>query len=35
MMSLALTPLAAGPWDKLTKLEVTETILIPGEQVSL
>ncbi len=33
VMSLALTPLSAGPWDKLTKLDVKETIMIPGKQL--
>lgn len=30
---LAVAQLAAGPWDKLTKLDVKETILIPGRQL--
>jgi len=32
-MSLALTPLSAGPSDKLTTLDVKETIMIPGKQL--
>jgi outer membrane biosynthesis protein TonB len=32
-LSLAVCPLAAGPWDKLTRLDIKETILIPGKQL--
>jgi len=32
-VSMAVCPLSAGPWDKLTKLDVKETILIPGKQL--
>ncbi len=33
-LSLAVAaPLSAGQWDKLTKLDVKETILIPGKQL--
>ncbi len=30
---LTVPHLSAGPWDKLTKLDVKETILIPGKQL--
>lgn len=30
---MAVCPLSAGPWDKLTKLDIKETILVPGKQL--
>ena len=33
VLSLGVSHLAAGQWDKLTKLDVKETIMIPGKQL--